>query len=87
MSETRINDAGIHFNVGDTVRLRDKGQTAKIEGFYAIQWGGVLLDRELDGLRSWNVNDLERVPTPVLDDIDADYASAPHPSAYYEREG
>lgn len=64
MSEQRINELGVVFQVGDTVRLRDKRETAKIKGFYAIQIGGVFLDGKLDGISSWNVDDLERVAQP-----------------------
>lgn len=65
MSEQRVNDMGVVFHVGDMVRLRDKSETAQIKGFYAIQIGGVFLDRNLDGLSSWNVNDLERVSSEL----------------------
>lgn len=59
-----VNDYGIEFNLGDRVRLRDKRATARIKNFYPDIEGGVVLDTKLEGLRSWNVNDLERVSEP-----------------------
>lgn len=59
------------FKVGSRVRLKEdvrfrrdedsKNETAVIELFYSDVEGGVRLDKELDGFRSWNVKDFELV--------------------------
>ena len=51
------------FRVGDRVRLknhREDDGVAEIAGFYSDIEGGVRLDRELYGFKSWNVEDLEK---------------------------
>lgn len=49
--------------IGDHVELRHKpGKTARIIREYPDIEGGVVLDRKLDGFKSWNVDDLRRVP-------------------------
>lgn len=48
--------------LGDTVQLKAKPKAgaARIVLFYSDIQGGVRLDQELDGFRSWNVEDLKR---------------------------
>jgi hypothetical protein len=53
--------SGVFFEVGDTVRLKGKKRTAKIERFYSDIEGGLRLDKKLRGFWSWNVLDLEKV--------------------------
>lgn len=54
------------FNKGDAVRLKDGSDTtvAHIEAIYDQKStpGGVGLDRDLGGFRSWNVSELEIAP-------------------------
>jgi hypothetical protein len=58
------------FKIGDAVRLRPsvrrlydvKGPgMARIIGRYSDVEGGVILDRGIEGFRSWNVEDLLKV--------------------------
>lgn len=48
--------------IGAVVRLKHRVrrgfQTARIERVLQGDFGGVVLDRQLDGLRYWNVEDL-----------------------------
>lgn len=47
--------------LGKTVRIRGKRKTAKIISFYDTIKGGVFLDRNLEGLKGWNLDALEFV--------------------------
>lgn len=47
---------------GDLVRLRGKRTTAYVKDMLGDIRGGVLLEKELGGMRYWNVADLEVVP-------------------------
>lgn len=44
--------------VGNKVRHKKTRRVAYIKGLYSDIEGGVILDREIDGFRSWNVQDL-----------------------------
>ncbi len=48
------------FRLGDTVRVRGfpKEGTRLIRGFYSDIKGGVILEKSVDGNRSWNVENL-----------------------------
>ena len=60
-SECGMNDK-LQRLVGRTVRLKGKSAIAKIERIYSDIEGGVRLDSELDGFKSWNIEDLEVLP-------------------------
>lgn len=63
------------FKVGSRVRIKQDvllrrddeatNETAVIELFYSDVVGGVRLDKELAGFKSWNVEDLEPVENPL----------------------
>lgn len=47
------------FSIGDTVLVADTLKQAVIEAFLSDIRGGVRLDREVQGLRFWNVQELK----------------------------
>lgn len=58
---TEVECGGVTFRLGDTVYRRGGWSTsAKIETFYTDVNGGCILDREIDGYRSWNVAELTK---------------------------
>ena len=48
------------FGIGSRVRVCGQRRIAKIWAFYSGIRGGVVLDREILGFRSWNVQDLAK---------------------------
>lgn len=52
------------FRVGEWVRVAGSRRRARIERFYADIRGGVRLDREIGGFKSWNVEDLRKLAPP-----------------------
>jgi hypothetical protein len=59
---TEVEKDGEVFRLGDLVRVRGWTKTAKITHFYVDVNGGCILDREIGGYRSWNVEDMSHAP-------------------------